>query len=93
MTDIAVITTSRSATETRQKCRKERFLAFHKDGTGIALNNSKYDAEFGIIVHEAMKEVMLAARSGGVEAVKKVPMASHVERLALTLFFQFPDLE
>lgn len=56
---MTAIRTSRSAVETRQLCDHKRFLGYHRGGQGIVKRGTGYEKDFGIIVHEAMKNVLL----------------------------------
>ena len=95
MTPIAVpmiIRTSRSATETRQKCRKERFLAYHYNSGGLEKNSGKYEAKFGIIVHDALRIKMIAAQQNGYVAALNYPITKQIADLDQLIVTQFSDL-
>jgi hypothetical protein len=58
MADNTALYADRSRMATRQKCVKERYLGYDYEGTGISKRGSKYDAEFGIIFHQCMADML-----------------------------------
>lgn len=63
-----MISSSRSQIETRHKCWKERFLAYHKNKTGITKRGSKYEAAFGVILHDWMNCILTLVKDTNVSA-------------------------
>ncbi len=52
----------RSRMVTRQKCKRERWLGYHKNGKGLAKKGGKYAAEFGILMHNAIAGMLLSGK-------------------------------
>jgi hypothetical protein len=56
--DKVAIVTFRSAIEDYQRCPRKRFLKYHYDGTGIVPERTPQALETGIIVHEALAQLL-----------------------------------
>lgn len=93
------IVSERSRIETRQKCKRERFLGYHLNGTGITLPGAKYDAEFGNFLHSTLAGVMLEAKRTGaapihilleeIIAISSLALTQHIN----THFTHLPDVQ
>jgi hypothetical protein len=59
-----IITVSRSAIQTRLKCRRERQLGYDYEGTGIVRNGSKFDAMIGNCAHTGLADMLRRAKTG-----------------------------
>lgn len=55
-----MIKTDRSRIEARQQCRSKRLYGYHWGGKGIAPKSSRYEAAFGIALHEEMSDLLKA---------------------------------
>lgn len=58
------IKSNRSMIETRQTCKRKRFLSHHYNGIGVEKVGNKYEAAFGTLVHEALAASLML---GGVD--------------------------
>ncbi len=52
----------RSRMVTRQKCKRERYNGYHRDGKGLAKKGGKYAATFGILMHNALATMLISGK-------------------------------